>query len=82
MLGLQFQECQISIAVIRPVLALLCHVVLEDVRRFRVIPIQSVQDSLNMLRPIWRIVERDTHNCGECCRNSRLGLEFRAWKGP
>ena len=74
--GLQFQQSQISIAVVRPVLALLCHIVLEDVRRFRVIPVQSVQDSLNMLWPIWRIVECNTHSCGKYCRKSRLDWNF------
>ena len=58
----QFQQCQIGIAVICPVLALLCDIVLEDRCSLRIVSVKTIQYTLNMLWPIWRVVECDTHN--------------------
>ena len=57
----QFQQGQIGIAVISPVLALLGDIVLEDGRRFGIVPVQAVEDGFDVFGPVGRIVKGDAH---------------------
>jgi hypothetical protein len=59
--GLQLQESQIRVTIIRLALALLGHVVLEDLRGFWVVSIEAVQDGVDVFWPLRREVERDAH---------------------
>ena len=65
----QFQEREVRIAVICPVFALLRHVVLEHGRGFRVIPVEPVEDGVDVFGSVGRIVECDAH----CARRGRGG---------
>lgn len=58
----QFQEGEVGIAVVSLVFALGCHVVVKDARRLGVVAIQAVEDGINVLWPLGRIVERYTHD--------------------
>lgn len=57
----QLQQRQISVAVKRPVLALLRHIVLEDCRGLRVISIEAVENGVDVSRSGLALVEGDTH---------------------
>lgn len=66
--SLQLQQGQIGVAVICAILALLRHVVLEHGRGFGVISIEAIQNGINMLWPIRRMVKGDAHDDGELKR--------------
>ena len=55
----QFQEGQVSVAVESPVFALLHHVVLEDSGGLGVIPIKAIENSLDICRSGFTLVEGD-----------------------
>jgi hypothetical protein len=57
----QLQQRQICIAIVRSLLALLVHIVLEYGRGLRIVSIESVEDVLNVLGPVRRIVEGYAH---------------------
>jgi hypothetical protein len=59
---LQLEEGEVGVAVIRLVVALLLHIVLEDRRRLGVVSVESVEDRLDVLGALWRVVERNTHD--------------------
>lgn len=56
-MNIQFEERQISIAVICLSFALCGYVVLESCRRLWVVAIESVQYCVDVFGSIWRIVE-------------------------
>ena len=62
----QFQKGEVGIAVVFLVFALRCNIVLEDGRRLWVVTIQSVENCINVLWPLGRVIKRDSHYC--CCR--------------
>lgn len=64
----QLQQRQVRVAVIGPVLALLCYVVLEYCGGFGVVAIEAVEDGIDVLRPLGRIVEGNAH-----CRRESVG---------
>ena len=57
----QLKQCQVGIDVNRSILTLLCDVFLENSHRFGIITIKSVQNSINVLRPIRRVVVWNPH---------------------
>ncbi len=62
--NLQLEQGEVGVAVICAVFALLRHVVLEYCGRFGIVAIEPVQYCINVLRPIWRVVEWDAHGDG------------------
>lgn len=62
----QFQQRQIRIAVISSVLALLRDIVLEYGRCFRVVSVETIEDSFDVLGPVGGVVEGYAHGCGVC----------------
>jgi len=60
----QFEEGEVGIAVVCLVGALLGDVFLEYRRRLRVVAVESVQDGVDVLRPVGRVVECNAHVCG------------------
>lgn len=60
---LQFQERQVGIAVVRLVLALLRDILLENLRRLRIVSVEAVEDGVNVLGSLGTIVEGG-HLCG------------------
>ena len=68
MLDVQFEKGQVGVAVISLVFALRCDVVLERPRRLWVIAVESVQYRINVLWPVWRIVEGVDHLYDGCVR--------------
>jgi hypothetical protein len=54
--GLQLEEGEVGVAVVRLALALLHDIVLEDVGCLRVVPVEAVEDLLDVLRPVRRKV--------------------------
>lgn len=60
--NLQFQQRQIRIAIIRAIFTLLRDIVLKHRRRLGVISIKTVEDGIDILRPIGRSVESYAHN--------------------
>lgn len=65
MASLQLQQGQICITVVGAILTLLRHVVLEHRRGFWIVSIEAIEDGINVLWPIWRMVKGDTHDGGE-----------------
>jgi hypothetical protein len=59
----QLEQGQVGVAVIGLVFALRHDVVLENSRRLGVVAVQSVQDGIDVLWPLGRVVEGDTHCC-------------------
>ena len=57
----QFQQRKVGVAVVRSVLALLRDIVLEDGGSLGVVSVQAIQDSIDMLWPVRRIIESDAH---------------------
>lgn len=57
----QFQQCQVRIAIKCPVLALLHNIVLKHRCRLRVVPIEAVQDGIDMRRPRLALVKGEPH---------------------
>ena len=73
--SLQLQQGQIGVAVIRAILALLRHVVLEHGRGFGIVSIETIQNAIDVLWPIRRIIKSDTHDGGELeCVGGRFVL--------
>ena len=70
----QLQQRQVRVAVIGAVLALLRDIVLENRRRLGVVPVEAVEDGLDVLGPVGRGVEGDAHRCG-----GRWGGGIRGW---
>ena len=58
----QLQQREVGVAVVCLVLALLHDIVLEDGGRFRVVPVESVEDLLDVLRPFRRVIEGGAHS--------------------
>lgn len=58
---LQFQKRQISIAIKRPLLALLRYIVLEYCRGLRVISVEAAEDGVDVSRACLALVESDAH---------------------
>lgn len=57
----QLEQGQVGVAVVGLVFALRRDVVLENCRRLGVVAVESVQDGVNVLWPLGRVVERNTH---------------------
>lgn len=57
----QLEQSQVGVAVIGLVFALRHDVVLENSRGLGVVAVESVQDGINVLWPLGRVVEGDTH---------------------
>ena len=57
----QFQEGKIGIAVVGPIFTLLRNVVLENNRRSWIIPIQSIEDLVDVWGSVRRIIKWWTH---------------------
>jgi hypothetical protein len=60
---LQLQQGEVGVAVVGLAFALLHDIVLEDARRFRVVPVEAVKDLLDMFRPLRREIKCRSH-CG------------------
>ena len=54
---LQFEQRQVGVTVICPILALLCDIILEYCRRFGVVSVEAVEDDLDVLRAAGAVVE-------------------------
>jgi hypothetical protein len=67
----QLQQGQVGVAVECPVLALLCHVVLEDGGSLGVVAIEAIEDGIDMSRPGFTLVEGDHLGC--CLRGDEGG---------
>ena len=65
MASLQLQHGQIGVAIVRAILALLRHVVLEHGRGFGIVSIEAIENGINVLRSICCMVKGDTHGDGE-----------------
>ena len=61
--NVQFEKCQIGIAVVCLIVALLRHIVLKDRRRLWIVPVQPIQNLFNPFRPFRSKVECDAHGC-------------------
>ena len=59
--SLQLQEGQVGVTIICLGLALLGHVILENLSGFWVVSIEAVQDCIDVLRPLRREVEWNPH---------------------
>lgn len=57
----QLQQSQVGVAVVRLLLALLHDIVLEDGRGLGVVPVEAVENRIDMLRPFRREIERGAH---------------------
>ena len=57
----QLEQSQVGVAVIGLVFTLRHDVVLENSRGLGVVAVESVQDGINVLWPLGRVVEGDTH---------------------
>lgn len=57
----QLEQGQVGVAVVGLVFALRHNVVLENCRGLGVVAVESVQDGINVLWPLGRVVERNTH---------------------
>lgn len=60
--NLQLQQSQVGVAVKGPILALLLDVVLEDRGGLGVVPIEAIENGVDMGRPALTLVECD-HLC-------------------
>lgn len=60
--NLQLQQSQVGVAVEGSVLALLLDVVLEDRGGLGVVPVEAIEDGIDMRRPGFTLVESD-HLC-------------------
>lgn len=57
----QLKQSQVGVAVVGLVFALRYDVVLENSRGLGVVAVESVQDGINVLWPLGRVVEGNTH---------------------
>lgn len=57
----QLEQGQVGVAVVGLVFALRHNVVLENCRGLGVVAVESVQDGIDVLWPLGRVVERNTH---------------------
>lgn len=58
---LQLQQRQVGVAVVGLVGALLSDIFLENGRCLRVVSVQTIEDLVNVLRPLRRVVKCDAH---------------------
>jgi hypothetical protein len=58
---LQLQEGQVCVAVVSLVFALLHNVFGEYIRCLGVVPVEAVEDGIDMFRPLARVIEGDRH---------------------
>lgn len=73
----QFQESKVRIAVVCLLFTLLCNVLLKYCGCFWVVSIKAVQDRIDLLRPIRRVIERDSHRGGMRSPKSSEELELQ-----
>ena len=64
MKGSQLQQRQIRVAVISPVLALLCDIILEYRRRFGIVSVEAIEDGFDVFGPVGGVVKGYAHGCG------------------
>lgn len=57
----QLQQSQIGVTVVTPIFTLCSNVFLEDVGGLWVVSIETVQDRIDVFRPVGRIIEGNTH---------------------
>lgn len=67
-MGLQLQERQICVAVVRLFFALERNIFLKDIGRFWIVSVQTIQDGIDVLWTIRRVVEGDSHVFVCCLR--------------
>lgn len=67
MANLQLQQCEVGIAIVGLFLALVVYIVLEDCGSLWVVSVKTVKDGINVLWPIWRVIEGYAHGvCSGC----------------
>ena len=76
----QLKERKVGVAIVGLLVALVLDVVLEDGGGLWVVSVQAVEDGLDVLWALWRVVEGDTH--GYDLRGfeeevKKLGVELR-----
>ena len=59
--NIQLKQGQVRICIVRLVLALLHYIVLEHGRCLGIVSIESIQDGIDVLWPVGRVVERSRH---------------------
>lgn len=57
----QLQKRQVRVAVVFALFALVRHVILKCGSRLGVVTVKTIENCINGLRPIWRIVEGNAH---------------------
>lgn len=60
-LSLQLEKREVCVGIIGFLLALLDDVFLEDTGGFGIVSIKAIQDRINVLWPVGRVVERNPH---------------------
>lgn len=75
MANLQLQQCEIRIAVVGLFLTLVVYVVLEDCGGLWVVSVKAIEDNINMLRPVRRVIERYAHFVYVGCRGEEERCE-------
>lgn len=55
----QLEQRQVGVAIVGPILALLLHIILENACRLWVVAVQAVEDLVDVLGPLGRLVERN-----------------------
>lgn len=73
--SVQLQQCQIRIAIVGAIFALLGDIVLEHRRRLGVVSVEAVEDGIDVLRSIGRGVESYSHDWKEEEEERRRGEE-------
>ena len=63
--NVQLQQCQVGIAVIGPVFALLRNIVLEDGCCLGIVAIEAIENSVDVLGSVGCVVECYAHGCLE-----------------
>lgn len=59
----QLKKRKVGVAIVGLLVALVLDVLLEDGGGLWVVSVESVEDGLDVLWALWRIVEWDTHDC-------------------
>jgi hypothetical protein len=60
-LYVQLQKRQVGIAVVCLAFALLHDIVLEDGRRLGIVPVETIENLVDVLRPVRRVIEGTRH---------------------
>lgn len=73
----QLQQSQVGVAVVSLIFALFHDIFGEDFGGLGVVAVEAIEDGVDVLRPVRRVIECDAHDCCEVVRRGADGGDVR-----